>query len=240
MFSYESVKLEQFFGRYASLSTDESVETKSTDSDTDLLRYEEAPIHHQNWKIHYVRNAVIALLVSLCGLLAIFLIRSHERTYEHATANLHCGTSNTTTEARALGCEFDILSYSWTPKQCFDKDTALEFSDWLHNPDRQMNGFPFFYDVAGKDHISGEDELAKSFGSMIYTTQEEHLGHCTFMMRRLYRVAESNGRIRLNSRYGTLEHTKHCSEEILLSFRRPDPRDLGGIHASLGVSFEHC
>ncbi len=103
-----------------------------------------------------------------------------------------------------------------------------------------MGEFPFFYDLAGVSHVRDEHELAESFGTMIYTTQEEHLGHCTFMMRRLHRVAESNGRMRLNSRYGTLEHTKHCSQEVLTSFKRPDPRAMGGIHARFGVSFEHC
>jgi hypothetical protein len=239
LFLYLSRK-DRSLAQYASLSTQETSETKESELETGLPRYEEVPNPILNWRTQCVRVVTIGASIFVCSLAVVFLVRSYQSTHLPVTASLHCGTSNTTIEARDLGCEFDMLSYSWTPKQCFDKDTASEFRDWLQSSERQMGEFPFFYDVVGNDHVLGEEELSESFGTTIYTTQEEHLGHCTFMMRRLHRVAESLGRLRLNSRYGTLEHTKHCSEEVLLSFKRPDPRDMGGIHARFGVSFEHC
>lgn len=184
------------------------------------------------WKL--VSLAVLS--ISLCILLLALLLRVPPRSPE----NWNCGTSNTTAEAKALGCEFDILSYSWTPQPCLDKDTATEFHEWLQEPDRKMGPFPFFYDRQGRDRLQNEEELSLAFGKTLHTTQEEHLGHCTFMMRRIHRVAESNGRLRLNSRYGKLGHTKHCSNEVLKSLQRADLSYLDGARSRFGVSFESC
>ena len=238
-FSIRRAKDAPLLRDYISLSTEESPKTDLADPDTqsDLSIDHELPIHSQNWKL---RTAIIAVLILLCGILAIVLTRKHDGTNAHPAPIYHCGTSNTTAEARALGCKFDILGNSWTPKQCFDSDTAAEFREWVQLPERQMGTFPFFHDKEGKERIRDEHELAESVGSYVYTTQEHHLAHCTFLMRRIFRAGASNGELRLNSRYGTLSHTVHCTEEVLLSFRRPDPRQMGGIHAGFRVTFEHC
>ena len=184
--------------------------------------------------------ASIAVLLLLCVILATLLARARHSTQSPATSMYHCGSTNSTAEARALGCEFDILGNSWTPKQCFDNETAAEFREWLEQPERQMGAFPFFHDKEGKVPIMDEKELAETVRSRVYTTQEHHLAHCTFLMRRFFRVGHSEGKLRLNSRYGTLDHTKHCSNEVLSSFRRPDPKHMGGIHAGFHITFERC
>lgn len=183
---------------------------------------------------------MITLSLLSLGLVVTTLFRSYHSSPHTMAYNLHCGTSNTTAEAISLGCEFDLMSYSWTPKPCFDEDTASEFREWVWESERHEGAFPFFYDHEGKNKVEDEQELSQSFGKAIYTTQEEHLGHCSFMIRRIHRVAESNGRLRLNSRYGTLAHTKHCSQEVLKSLQRSDLSYLGGIHSRFGVSFERC
>jgi len=233
-----SPKEKPLSGQYTSLPTEESSKTHLAELDTesDQLTDDDSLIHSPKRKLQKVQTATIALLILLCGILTTLLLKTH-----HVATDLHhCGTTNTTAEARALGCEFDILGNSWTPKQCFDNETAIEFREWLQHSERQMGTFPFFHDEDGKERIMDEDELAESVESRVYTTQEHHLAHCTFLMRRIYRVGHSNGRMRLNSRYGTLEHTKHCTNEVLLSFRRPDPKHMGGIHAGFHITFEHC
>src|SRR3982751_1680124 len=42
-----------------------------------------------------------------------------------ATKLLHCG--NSTTEARALGCEFDPLTVAWIPEPCMYHQVTKEF-----------------------------------------------------------------------------------------------------------------
>ncbi|KAF4620115.1 hypothetical protein G7Y89_g14708 [Cudoniella acicularis] len=228
--------------KYASLSTEEPTETNFTTTDPNTSRDPKVSYHRQHSVLRSWRTTIIAVSILLCGLLATAFIRSYDFS-PHVNASslgLHCGTSNTTAEARALGCEFDLMSYSWTPKQCFDEETASEFSEWVWDSGRQEGAFPFFYDVEGKNRVQDEHALSQSLGKVIHTTQEEHLGHCTFMIRRIHRVAESNGRLRLNSRYGKLAHSKHCSNEVLKSLQRPDLSYLGGIRSRFGVSFERC
>ncbi len=237
---YQSAKKTPLSGQYTSLSTEESSKTTLADLNTDpsLLIDENSPPH--NRELRYVRNAIIVVLIISSGILGFGLIRSQASTNGPTTVIHHCGITNTTAEARAMGCVFDILGNSWTPQQCFDKETADEFREYLQRPERQMGEFPFFHDKDGEVRIKDENELAESIGSLVYTTQEHHLAHCTFMMRRIFRVGQSNGHMILNSRYGTLGHTVHCTNEVLLSFRRPDPKHMGGVHAGFRITFEHC
>ncbi|KAI0137815.1 hypothetical protein F4776DRAFT_663389 [Hypoxylon sp. NC0597] len=224
--------------KYNILSTEEPIENKFSTIRPDISQEPKASNLSQHGVLKSWGVAIIAVLILLSGLLAAILVHSYSSSPH--TNGLHCGTSNTTAEAESLGCVFDILSYSWTPKQCFDEETATEFSEWLREPERQMGPFPFFYDLEGKNRVQDERALGETFGAVIHTTQEEHLAHCTFMMRRIHRVAESNGRLRLNSRYGNVNHTKHCSHEILKSLQREDLSYLGGVRSRFGVSFERC
>ncbi|KAI1381354.1 hypothetical protein F4677DRAFT_402756 [Hypoxylon crocopeplum] len=224
--------------KYNSLSIEEPIETNFDDTGTAIQQEPKVSDHRHHSALRSWRTAIISILTLLFGISVIIAIQSHD--FSPRASSLHCGRSNTTAEAEVLGCVFDILSYSWTPRQCFDEDTASEFNEWLWESGRQMGAFPFFYDVEGKDRIQDEQALGENFGTAIHTTQEEHLAHCTFMMRRIHRVSESNGRLRLNSRYGSLEHTKHCSHEILKSLERKDLSYLGGVRSRFGVSFERC
>ncbi|KAH6666766.1 hypothetical protein B0J14DRAFT_198740 [Halenospora varia] len=228
--------------KYDTLPTEETTETDFTTTDPDTLRESKDSYRHQDSVLRSWRTTIIVVSIVVFGLFATAFVRSYDFN-SHVVTNtnsLHCGTSNTTAEAKALGCEFDLMSYSWTPKQCFDEETASEFREWVWESERQEGAFPFFYDQEGKNRVEDEHALSQSFGEVIHTTQEEHLGHCTFMIRRIHRVAESNGRLRLNSRFGTLAHTKHCSMEVLKSLKRPDLSYLRGIHSRFGVSFERC
>ena len=170
---------------------------------------------------------ILAVLVSLI----IFIIYS---SHLFPRTELHCG--NTTEEARSLGCEFDLLSYSWTPKQCFDRETALEFKEWLLSPDRFPRSWPFFEDRNNSQWVPDEAALSERVHILSYAPNEEHFGHCVFMMRRLHRI-NSGGAGRANSRIKRYKHTEHCTNTILdAAFSQLDLR--GPAH--FGVTFETC
>lgn len=171
----------------------------------------------------------LLLFTGAVGIMSAFVrsIVVHER--------LHCG--NTTDEAVALRCEFDLLSNSWTPKECFDAETSTEFRQWLLSPERYRQ-WPYFSDENATQWISNEEILSQRINNVIWTTPEHHIGHCIFLLRRLHRIVEARGTIRMNSRFGQYSHTEHCSNVTLRSLMNPS--NLTETSVRLVVSLESC
>ncbi|KIY03959.1 uncharacterized protein Z520_00651 [Fonsecaea multimorphosa CBS 102226] len=155
-----------------------------------------------------------------------------------AKLGLHCGRS--LAEAKAQGCEFDLLSYSWTPSRCYERDTDLEFREWVHRPERQFGPFPFFIDQNATAHITDEESLSfrAAPGSLAHTSQEEHLGHCIFWMRRIERILEGKGRF--TERGDGVPHALHCTKSLLARLEGENPKDRNELHAVIGVGFNTC
>ncbi|KAF2451062.1 hypothetical protein P171DRAFT_516791 [Karstenula rhodostoma CBS 690.94] len=145
-------------------------------------------------------------------------------------AKLHCG--NSFADAQALGCKFDLLSSGWIPHQCFDEASETEYREWILNTNHSRRGpFPYFKDKELTQPIEGIDALSK-YEDLIYTTMEEHLAHCTQLMRRTHRAALSGGRMAgLNADKDeggavvSSSHVAHCvkmiwrTEEVMIWVR---------------------
>lgn len=144
-----------------------------------------------------------------------------------------CG--NSTTEARALGCTYDLLSTTWWPAACQDQSTSKEFEEWLRSPQR-IRPWPFFHDKEGTQPILTLEDLAESAGTDIWTTQEFHTGHCMLWWKRLHKSME--GRIATNIWSGEYHHTAHCTSVLLST----DWSRIGEIYARLpaGGGFGWC
>lgn len=149
---------------------------------------------------------------------------------------LHCG--RTADDARLLGCEFDLISYSWTPGVCYDRETDQEFRDWAWEQDREFGAFPFFRDKAGSERFADEIALSEAVGEKGYTSQEEHLGHCIFWVRRYERLLEGKGYI--TERGDTLEHAIHCSNSILERMKGEREIDMTELHSTFPIGFNTC
>ena len=180
------------------------------------------------------RTLVALLVVALTALFSFEFMRSRAPAKISSTPK-SCG--NSTSEARAMGCEFDVLSYTWLPKECIDYETISEFRDWIHSKDRQFSEWPFYADREGKQWIPDEVRLSEFTWRYIWTTKEEHLGHCAFMSRRLHRAALGN--FRLYVRGDGVHHTIHCSEMLLDNINEP-VQGGGLLPAHLGISFGTC
>ena len=180
-----------------------------------------------------VGMAIVAIL--LVWFISVSTSPATTESQEMSRQQLHCG--NTTAQAKALGCEFDLLSYTWLPEECIERETTAEFKEWVASPDRQFGSWPFFADRHGEEWIPDEETLSERAGLKTHTTQEEHLGHCTFMMRRMQRSKEKRMRtVALDD----MNHVIHCSNEILRGLKGPNPQDVNRLNAVFIVSFNSC
>ncbi|KAH8819857.1 hypothetical protein F5884DRAFT_865505 [Xylogone sp. PMI_703] len=165
----------------------------------------------------------------------LFELLTHELQTKNVATALNCG--NTTAEARARGCEFDVLSYSWIPRECRDRQTDDEFIQWLYNDDRQLGPWPFFTDREMKNRIPDANALSERVNILSYTPQEEHIGHCIFWYRRLHRALSNNFKVDIRGR--NLNHTMHCTTMVLKSTTGIS-EEYATLRTHFGVTFGHC
>lgn len=151
------------------------------------------------------------------------------------TSESPCG--NTTAEARARGCEFDLLSYSWLPQKCLDRETSAEFRDWVMSSDRRHGSWPFFTDEKLTNPVPDEDALSeRTMPVFTWTTWEEHLGHCVFLGRRIQRSI--SGGFGVDPHQGNYEHTAHCTKEVLKGIEEDQSQNPNISY--FGVLFGKC
>ena len=222
--------------RYEKIPQEAGEVTKTADFVEDASLAELSYTGSRRKHFHTVLIGIIAVAtISLMWLITFSASTLALGNHESSRNELDCG--NTTTEAKTLGCEFDLLSYTWMPKGCIDRETSAEFEEWVRNPERQFGAWPFFADAEGKERILDIDALSERAGLKTHTTQEEHLGHCTFMLRRLQR--SQKGRTMKTALDG-IDHVIHCSNEILRGLKGPNPVDINRLASIFIVSFNTC
>lgn len=110
---------------------------------------------------------------------------------------LSCGNSKE--EAKASGCEYDILTNHWLPRQCKD---AKSISDYQSDGSWMPYG-----DLARTERLSVAELGEREF---YYTSLRDHIVHCAMLWRRQYR-AFSEGWKFVDSITADSNHTDHCS-----------------------------
>lgn len=110
----------------------------------------------------------------------------------------HCG--NSSAEARALGCIFDLGLVGYVPAPCFEADLNQRFMDW---------GWRFFEDQDGTKEVSLE-RIEESAGTRepFWAQHGYHITHCELAWERMHRALQ--GGKRLTTHMLNLEHTRHC------------------------------
>jgi hypothetical protein len=180
---------------------------------TSSAKEHEEPNHHF-YQPSYRKGffLLLSLLAIILGGGLINSVLKLQRTATNRTITPQsCG--NSTTEAKALGCEFDLLSSIWLPPACLDHETNAEYREWLSDSERERGAFPFFTDQNLTKRITNEDELSERAFVRTYGTWEQHLGHCVFLQRRLYR--SMTGVFRMEEHFRNLGHMLHCTNENL-------------------------
>ncbi|KAK1243191.1 hypothetical protein MKX07_003819 [Trichoderma sp. CBMAI-0711] len=150
-------------------------------------------------------------------------------------SELHCG--NSSTEARAMGCVFDLLTNNWMPEYCADPITDAEYREWVLDPSRQLGAWAFYHDEQGQKQVASEEVLSDLVGSHIYTTTENHLAHCAFLARRMHRLV--TGDIAAVA-HNTLAHTLHCTRAILKAVESNEPSLKAQIGSTFDVGIVSC
>ena len=149
------------------------------------------------------RSAVILVLFFL-AVVGLFAIALPHR--PHVVTRTSCGS--TSAEARASGCVFDVMSFSWHQPACFDEELTNEFLS--------VANWTWFEDEDAKITLS-EAEVVAGNHPVTYVAREYHLAHCTYMWRKLHRAVLRNGPI--DGHIGEYEHTKYCGEMLLMAER---------------------
>lgn len=118
-----------------------------------------------------------------------------------STSQKVCGSSRA--EALNHGCEFDVMSFSWLPAHCYDKDLTEDFlaaANWTWTTDEIGQEVVPFTEVS----LGLHDEL--------FVTWSFHLFHCAYAWRKLHRDLEAG---HVDSYLANIEHTHHCSQTLL-------------------------
>ena len=121
-----------------------------------------------------------------------------------------CG--NSSSEAEALGCRFQLWSYAWVPEPCFDP--VLE-EDWIEmQPQPSPTGWQYFEDFNGT-RVVDVDVVLRGRSERLYTTWGQHLWHCAFTWRKVLRNLNGSG-VKLTERDLQYDHTAHCSDMAVM------------------------
>ncbi|KAK0760701.1 hypothetical protein N5P37_006898 [Trichoderma harzianum] len=220
-----------------------SASNSFTDGDVEKLDGPLPSNPHPRSKFQYFYDALRTSIRLFC--LWIVLVTAWRTTF-HSTPRairyekqtLECG--NTTEEAAARGCAFDLLSHNWVAKQCMDSLTESEYREYVSSPDRKMGPYPYFLDPDGKNRVIGERAFALLANGPtladqhVYTTREEHLAHCKYLLRRTHRAAE--GKVQLNDENKQFWHAAHCLEEL----SNPNKKPMDELNEGFYVGFAPC
>lgn len=148
--------------------------------------------HHTRRKIIV---ATIIFATSAFSLLALYQ-------WWAFTGISQCGT--TASEARAKGCVFETLGFSWLPPECHDAEVEAEF---LRDPT-----IHYWRDVNRTEEVP-ISEVQEGDARGFYITHDYHRSHCAYLLKKLHRAVYA-GR-ELDGLIGSVHHTSHCVKMLL-------------------------
>ena len=149
-------------------------------------------------------------------------------TTSRQTRELSCGGN--TTEARALGCEFDALSESWIPSQCVDRETLDEYQKSVF--------WRGFNDENGTQLLDLEEMSERVRPSRYYTYGWEHVVHCLFMWQRQHKLFLKGG-LYMDTLTASYGHTVHCTD-VLLEFAESNRSHLDKLNTQTTIGITGC
>ena len=136
-----------------------------------------------------------------------------------------CG--NSSSEARALGCHFDVMSFSWLPMPCYDEQLVEDFlarKEWKYYQQPRSGGV--------ENEVPMKDVFAANHQEL-YVTWEFHKAHCVYMLRKLHRAVVAGNPV--DGYIGNYMHTKHCTELLL-----KEELKLESITTRIFVKYPSC
>jgi hypothetical protein len=215
-----------FTAEYTKIENNSEV---SDTSPTDTANYQ-WPHGHRNFFLGFAAALIVFAPIALLA----WNVSGASSTFPESlllapAKGLHCGQS--VDEAISLGCEFDMVSVAWTPKECIDQTSTAEFEEWLGSEER-VHPWPFWEDRDAKKPLRGKDQLSHYAGKIIWTNLEYHIGHCAFEFRSLQRSISGDALVKSYMKNDT--HTLHCLHTML------GKQDFDVIDTHFNTMFGHC
>ena len=136
---------------------------------------------------------------------------------------LACGSIPS--EARSLGCIFDVMDFSWTPMPCFNASLSRIYFDFAIS-----KGLQFWNDSAMTTLLSNE-EVHYGVHEYLFTTQLFHNIHCEYYVHRQSQLLQYG--LPMNNLMRDKNYVLGCIQTIREG-RDPEQRLFAGHH------FEKC
>lgn len=113
------------------------------------------------------------------GIIAIFTLLVSYYLYGTQTVKTHqqCGT--TPAEARARGCVFETMGFSWLPKECSDPTIEAEFIEFTGT------GLKYWRDMDYTMEVPLE-EVQRGDGPIFFVKSDYHRAHCAFLFKKMH------------------------------------------------------
>ena len=165
------------------------------------------------WRANFIGAVLLGatLIAALSSLATVGVINMTSRTSSTESElpkQYSCGESFD--EAHQRGCKFDSLSLTWLHPKC-----SQYGQEEFHNSGVTSNDTWEYWEKKGGGHVIGGYEAVALLapGSFYWTTQEHHLYHCVWMLRRIHDAAVNPGK-RLDAESSSAEHAKHCVDML--------------------------
>jgi hypothetical protein len=166
----------------------------------------------RSWKVIKITVFVICGLI-LAQIVALFALAIAIKALQPSTMgsavpipseqqHSHCG--NSTAEALARNCHFDVFSFGWHPPNCWDEELYNDFLD-------RHRGV-LYWETTDGTPVSVE-EVMRGEHSFLITTWEFHLVHCLYAWEKTTRAVLMKKPLdEWSPKYG---HAKHCVHELM-------------------------
>lgn len=189
-----------------------------------------------------VLQTIIGLLViAVITLIALYLrvLNKSSKCLGHAP-RLHCGQS--VAEAQDRGCIYDNLAKAWIPSVCPQVGTQEFVEAGYQAPN--SGGWPYYADKEGKRRLTDDElafEIAEPFvenGLRFWTTEREHVEHCTWLLIRMAHVLVTDAR--RDTLVQNVHHSNHCILMLRDWALKPSLEGIDNATVEANVGFASC
>lgn len=177
-----------------------------------------------------ISHGVVFFITSLLWMTIMYAAPApahHNRAVDAASGSKHNITSgatlvncgNTTTEARARGCKYDVLLNMWAPAACIDEEFVNEYLD--------DSSWAAYADPGMTQKLSSIDEISEM--DHYYTSVRDHVNHCAVMWKKqFFALFEERNIDTMSASPG---HTDHCAQYLIdvgdLDWKEPTKVERG-------------
>ncbi|KAI0813698.1 hypothetical protein GGR55DRAFT_635556 [Xylaria sp. FL0064] len=144
---------------------------------------------------------------------------------------LPCG--KTPEEARARGCEFDMLVTAWLPPRCIDRELVNEFMEV-----GQWEFYSKLHAQEGDKFATYDPDFIGSVNHTVWTTRRWHATHCLFMFKKLTRALVNGWTT--DAEAVSEPHMEHCMKVFLEQVLFGPSLDQTEIETYLEIIYPPC